>query len=123
MGVTAIKSITNTHANLTYRVKNRENSNDPELTIAPGQVTPCNMWIPWCTSEKDFDNHHIQILEVSAGLVQPIAIWQDGDYVRYSKEGVFQPNGNLVLGASYVNGDRSVVISGERNAGPTITFY
>lgn len=130
MGVTAIKSISNRHATELYYVSNLEHPADTggegkTLQIQPGETKACNMWIPWCTSQNDFDNNHRIIIVPLAFDVIPVTftIWQDGDYVRYSKDGLFHENGDFVPGNCTVNGDRSVDIIGNSLDDADLVFY
>ena len=130
MGVTAIKSIKNSNATGAYYIKNLEHPSDTTgpngpMKVAPGQNISCNMWIPWCTSQTDFYNNHRIILVPFSndGNARVIAIWQQGDYVRYSLNDTFQNNGTLVPGNSTVNGDRSIEITGTNVLDADIKFY
>lgn len=129
MAVTAIKSIRN-DVDAVYAVKNNEHPSDTggegkALEIPPGVVVPCSMWIPWCGSQGDFDDNHFIIMSPVALDVEPVVfiIWQDGDYVRYSKDGLFHPNGNLVQGNNTVGGDRAIQIVGPNMFEADIIFY
>ncbi len=84
------------------------------------------MWIPWCNSQADFDaNHAILMSPIAFGQPTAVffAIWQQGDYVRHSKDGRFYPDGALVPGNATVNGDRSVEITGTTLFDTEIKFY
>ena len=130
MGVTAIKSIKNNNATGAYYIKNLEhpsdtNGPDGPMKAAPGQNITCNMWIPWCTSQTDFyNNHRIIIVPFSNDPhAVTLTIWQQGDYVRYSRDGGFHDNGTLVPGNSTVNGDRSIEITGTNVLDVDLRFY
>jgi hypothetical protein len=131
MGITAIKSISNLHETELYYVKNHEHPDDTggkgqALAVQPGETIACNMWIPWCTSNDEFSKWHHRISIVPLALnTFPVEfnIWQQGNYVRYSKNGLFQDNGNLVPGNCTVNGDRSVEITGTSLYDADIKFY
>src|SRR5688572_14396094 len=70
------------------------------VTAAPGQTIPLNMNVPWAAVSNDFSGHH---LRVSLGGAPRFWIWQanhqnDGDYVRFSINGVWSPLGPRVNG-------------------------
>ena|SRR6478609_2741319 len=131
MAVTAIKSIRSALDEDTYFVRNLENLNDTggpgaSLSIEPGApATQCNMWIPWCGSESDFVNRHRIIMVPIAFGVIPVTftVWQQGDYVRYSKDGVFHDDGELVPGNPAVGGDRGVQIVGHDMNDADLVMY
>jgi hypothetical protein len=119
MAITAIRSIRNLVGGSVYNVGNQEQPNDTggrghSLLVRSGSVVACNIWIPWCNSQVDFDNHHkIVVVPDGVGAVPILfAIWQQGDYVRYTRDGLFYDNGALVHGNCTVGGDRSVEIRG-----------
>jgi len=129
VAVTAIRSIRNSNGD-SYFVKNNENPNDTggpgkSLGVASGQTVPCNMWIPWCTSEADFEGGHFIIMSPVAFNEVPVVfvIWQEGDYVRYSKDGLFHPNGDLVPGHASVGGDHDVQIVGLNKFDADLVLY
>jgi hypothetical protein len=130
MAVTAIRSIRNLVKGQVYNVRNQEQPNDTggrgnALSVNGGEVVACNMWIPWCNNQADFDNHHKIIIVPTAVNVLPVlfAIWQQGDYVRYTRDGLFHNNGALVPGNSTVGGDRSVEIRGTGLFDADLRFY
>jgi hypothetical protein len=131
MAVTAIRSIRNrVTGGAEYHVRNQENPNDTggrghDLTVRSGQVIQCNMWIPWCVSQNDFDNHHKILIVPTAFQTIPafFSIWQQGDYVRYSRDGLFHANGDLVPGNSTAGGDRSVDIVGTTIEDADLVFH
>src|SRR5262245_3561729 len=109
MAITSIRSIRNFVAGSTYVVRNQE-TKDPALSVDSGRAVTCKMPIPWCDNQAQFDNmHKIVMSPIATGRV-PITftIWQQGDYVRYSKDGLFHNDGDLVPGNCTVGGDRSV---------------
>jgi len=82
------------------------------------------MWIPWCVNQADFDNHHkIILVPVSNSLPVIFSVWQQGDYVRYSRDGLFHQDGELVPGNCTVGGDRSVDIVGPDLAHADLVFH
>ena len=129
MPVTAIKSLRN-GTDTPYVIKNNENPNDTGgkehvLDIPPGRVIQCSMWIPWCGSETDFNAKHFIIMSPVAIDVGPssFVIWQDGDYVRYSKDGLFHLDGDLVQGNNTVGGDRAIQIVSPNSSEVDLIFY
>ena len=140
MAITAIKSVKNSVDNLFY-VKNVENPNDTggighALEVPPGQTIVCNMWIPWCDTQDQFDHGsslgkgpaHILISflwsSTQGGPIPPqFAIWQQGDYVRYSRNALFKRDGDLVMGNNTVGGDRSVEVTGSDMQSAQLWFY
>ena len=133
MPVTAIRSIRNSTPE-GLGVANLENPSDTgggkgsSLNVLPGQVIECNIWIPWADSYSDFLHGkwplfrgpaHILILYAWASTQDPqdpppnaFAVWQQGDYVRYTKNMQWSDNGPLVPGNSTVGGDRSLEVVG-----------
>ena len=114
MAITAITSFKNTTTD-TVTVVDYENSNN-NLTLPPNSTTSCNIWIPWCSSSKDYPVHHLRILGTAPDTaVLPCFIWQenygnDGDHVRYSVDNQYHPNATHVLGDSDVGGNRQVIV-------------
>jgi len=110
MGVTAIKQIINQTSG-TASVFNHENTGTNKENIPAGAAVACDMWIPWCTSQADFDYNHY--LRVVAGS-RTTWIWQNkdnsGDRVRVSPEGRFQNNQTPIDGDATVNGNRILYI-------------
>ena len=125
MAVTNIRSIEN-RASAGIAVNNVENrsTNPPNDVIVEGGTFQSSMWIPWCSSEKDYPAHHIEIRLQSAPVnsIPALSIWQDGDYVRWSTNGAYHPNANLVPGNSTVGGDRSVSVLGGENSALGLYF-
>jgi hypothetical protein len=133
-GVTAIKHIRNSGNDLLL-VVNAENpadtgGNGRSLRLAPGQLLPVNMWIPWADTEEQYLNGsrpgggpaHINFVFSADGTVDEnyqmgsITIWQSGPFVRYN-EAAWLPNvhwidnGPPVPGNSASGGDRLVEIN------------
>ena len=125
MGVTSIRKVINNSTD-TVRIDDHENSN-ASVVVGPRQTIDqdvCNIWIPWCTSEGEFNGGHFLVLTGTSPdtAVRPWWIWQqwqpwwtggDGsDRVRCSRDGRFHNvKFNWVPGDSRVNGDREVVIN------------
>lgn len=133
VGVTAIKVLVNNTDKWIY-VQNHESPNQhfsfevmpPKNLLSPYNEYGVNIWVPWCTSQGDFDNGHF--LEIGSWdannepLTKKYVIWQhdrwggwwggDGDHIRFSRDGRWHNiNGNWVPGANYVNGDRLLRIN------------
>ena len=130
MAITAIRAVRNLLLNDVYFVRNQEQPNDTggkghALEVDPGAVLTCNMWIPWCRSQEDFDWHHkiIVVPVVNDQIPVVFNIWQEGDYVRYSRDGLFKSNGDLVPGNCTVGGDRSVEIVGDDAFNADLRFF
>jgi hypothetical protein len=130
MSVTAIRAITNVNLSQVYVVKNLANPNDTGgngqgLTIAVGTAVQCNMWIPWCASEKDWANRQRINITPIAINVFPILfnIWQHGDYIRYSKDGLFHSDGDIVPGNSTIGRNCTLEITGTSFADADLRFY
>jgi hypothetical protein len=109
MGVTAIKRIVNQTGD-TVHLTNHENPGTNK-TIDPRATVACDVWIPWCTSQADFDHNHY--LTVAAGS-RTTWMWQSseasGDRVRVSPVGMFQANQTPIDGDASVNGNRTLYI-------------
>lgn len=129
MATTAIICLVNlTPSTLTLRNRERKGW-DCNTTFARSSTTAwkdrnagadsyacCNMWVPWCTSQGDFDGGRVISIERHVPLDRPDDegevlgwIWQgnqaDGDLVRHSRSGYEQP-GRPIPGAARVSGDR-----------------
>ena len=124
MAITSIRSFRNLIGGETYGVRNNEESQEP-LIVASGEAKACNMRIPWCNNQGEFDkNHYIISAPYVQGTVPArFAIWQEGDYVRYSRDSFFKPDGNLVPGNCTVGGDRSVEIVGTNIYDADLRFF
>lgn len=108
--VTAIKRFTN-HTPGLADILNVEHAQ--RMTCSPGQTLDFDIWIPWCTSQVDFDHNHY----LSIRLTNPAItyyIWQsndDGsDVVRFSTEARWMAGASVVDGAAWVGNDRTVDI-------------
>ena len=130
MAVTAIRSIRNSSESEPYFARNHENQNDTggpgkSLEINSGEVVQCNMWVPWCATQEDFDNRHkISIVPLAFNEIPvTFTIGQQGDYVRYSKDGLFHDEGEPVPGNNTVGGDRAIQIVGTSLTNADIIFY
>lgn len=120
MGVTAIKRIVNNYSSqVTVSVKDHENNGLPVATLGPGSAD-CDMWIPWCTSQNDFNaGHYISITGTNVNLY----IWQearaDGDFVRFSTTG-YSATCAPVLHYANVNGNRVLILDEQ---GPALWLF
>jgi hypothetical protein len=107
-----------------YRVRTRE-----LVKVGANASVSCNVWIPWCDTQRQFDAGEHIVLRTPAVWAktyfiwaQPfIWIWQQGDYVRYSRDGKFHFNGERVPGDSRVDGDRALELSADGTT-PTISL-
>jgi len=135
VGITGIKQLINNFSQQ-ITMTDLENSSLAPVVVGPtrsggnSQVTttsqqPCDMWVPWCTSQSDYDKgHHYISLEVPG--VATYSIWQaaqsDGDFVRYSTGG-YQNPGNHLSYASRVNGNQDRCIFVNSSGQPSIWPY
>jgi hypothetical protein len=127
MAVTAIKLITNRNLTQIYIVMNRENPWDTGgpsgLKIALGTDLRCNTWIPWCDSQKDWALFHsIRIFTGRNDIFPIFNIWQQGNYIRYSKDDQFYDSGDIVPGNSSIGRDCTVEITGNTFADADLRF-
>jgi hypothetical protein len=97
------------------------------IVLPPGTSGAVVMWIPWCTSQADFQaDHFIEIGNWTqvGNLLNPVReyiIWQhdrgtwwgkDGDHIRFSTDGQWHDmNENWIGGVSAVDGDRNLTVS------------
>ena len=95
-------------------VINHENRGD-DRSFAANSVGPLTMWIPWCTTDRDFAQHHIDIHTTKREGAVVYSVWQHDGAVRYSTNGRWQDHGTPVPGASHEGGRRAMVIDAEGN--------
>lgn len=109
MSITSIQNVTNGRSKSIMFINTETSGNnrtiDPRRTVGVG-----NCWIPWCTNERDFPAHHLEVIEVDSGAVLWY-IWQqrafDGDFIRISTDGFKTPepahviDGSADVGHSY----------------------
>lgn len=124
MGVTAIKKAVNESSLYTVVITNLENPTKAgnRVSLARGGSSPCDIWIPWCTSADDFLNNRYIKIEGSGlatrydppAIIATYRIWQarhnDGDYVRVSTGPNYVIPGTRINGESRVDGDRMILI-------------
>jgi hypothetical protein len=107
MGVTAIKHFMN-ESGANVNVINAERGHEWDLAPDPHPQN-AEIWIPWCTSQVDFDWNHYMVITTHS---RTYWIWQSNeggqDRVRYNHEGRWKPRAPGVPGHSGVNGDRMV---------------
>ena len=139
MAITSIRSILNSTESDCY-IRNFETPDDTGgdgkfITLEAGETLTCDMWIPWAGNQHEFDHGsslfkgpaHIDISFSSSTDIAPslhhFSIWQQGDYVHYSKDGTWENDGFLVPGNNTVGGDRSVEIVGDAGEDADLRFY
>jgi hypothetical protein len=110
MAVTAIKGFKN-YTGATVTVRNVER-NQTRYVGGNGGTLAFDIWIPWCTSQSDFDWNHYMTIDIPAGPIK-YWIWQHDtggdDRVRQSTSG-WQDEAPRVNGVSDTGGDRYVII-------------
>lgn len=133
MAITNIAHVKNSHTTLTFVVYNHNHPEDtqpPYNTLPPGgSYFVHDMWVPWCFNENDFDAVKGAYISLTATGVS-FSIWQqncpdnDGDQVRYSKDGGYHPCGGSerVPNDSVAGGDRDVEITGTTAEDAAIRF-
>ena len=135
MAITNIKRIINT-SRAFFVVSNHHNpsdTNDPSSQVAPDGFFIHDMWVPWCSSQNDFNAG--QFISITSGKTNnpgafSFTIWQhncphlDGDQVRFSTDGAFHDcsERNQVPNESVAGGDRFVTISGSNEDGSDATI-
>jgi hypothetical protein len=123
-GVTTLVSLQNHsgHRNQVVTVFNAENSGTlgHGVPVSPSARTALNMWVPWATSQEEFEHHHLRV-EVAADSAanetgMTYWIWQaersDGDWVRYSTDGLWHDPGRIAVGLAEVGGERTLRVHG-----------
>jgi hypothetical protein len=119
MGVTAIKRIDN-YSSDAVRIDSTETPQILELD--PETYTDIDVWIPWATSAREFNQHRIAIGFAAPGPtlhVNPVyAVWQSDkrgrDLVELGPPATtVLGTGNFNSGFSRVNGDRRLVIDAD----------
>ena len=97
IGITAIKEIINNSKETLHIIK-KENPNHDLLTIFSG----------WVTNQNEFNEKVIEITFEESN--KKISIWQNGNTVRYSKNG-FSNGGFAVAPMQKTDGDRKLTIT------------
>jgi hypothetical protein len=112
MAVTAIKGFKN-YTEATVTVTNAER-NDDRTVGGNGGTLAFDIWIPWCTSQSDFNWNHYMTIDIPVPRYK-YWIWQHDvggdDRVRQSQNG-WQYAAPPVSGISSTGGDRYVIIYG-----------
>jgi hypothetical protein len=110
MAVTAIKGFKN-YTRETVTIRNVER-NEKRYVGGNGGTLAFDIWIPWCTSQSDFDWNHYMTIDIPAPQRKDW-IWQHDiggdDRVRQSQNG-WQDEAPPVHGISTTGGDRYVII-------------
>lgn len=110
-GVTSIRKVKNLTSERLRLWKVDKKPFEPstqEYVIEPGDSVNIAMWAPWANSAADFEDHH---MDVFLGSRKVAAIWQKGDFVRFSPTGEYFENAPPVVGIGASGGDRSLVVS------------
>ena len=100
MGITAIKRIEN-RSRSTIQVLNRENPNSrgSNRVVGSGSSIAADIWIPWAPRAEDFMVHHLEIQQFGRTRYW---MWQaanaDGDFIRFSTDGLWHDQGEKVHG-------------------------
>ena len=138
-GVTVIKYITN-GTSQQIKVVNHEDRNDTARTVHPAHTIDCHITIPRADSQRQFDHgsgsrkgpahitisyvpptyrHKVPNIYSTIGGYHTVedslpefAVWQRGDYVRYSSDNSWQSGGSFVPGKSTVGGERKISVIG-----------
>jgi len=109
MGITAIKHITNNSSQAVF-IHNHENPSN-SVTINPNSTATIDIWIPWCTSQSDWQwNHYLSVEQPNASSTL-CWIWQQDNFVRYSTDGQFHDQGTHVPGVAQIDADRLLTIN------------
>jgi hypothetical protein len=119
MGVTAIKHIDN-DSEFNIDIKNKERGQHflVHAHSTAGGNLDVDIWIPWCTSQVDFNNnHYIMVTKLDKVTEQPVGtywVWQNNensrDRVRFNTEGKWKQYASSVPGDASVDGNRSLEI-------------
>lgn len=107
IGITAIKEIINNSKETLHIIK-KENPNHDLLTIFSGNTSVHEIWVPWVTNQNEFNEKVIEITFEESN--KKISIWQNGNTVRYSKNG-FSNGGFAVAPMQKTDGDRKLTIT------------
>jgi hypothetical protein len=86
------------------------------------------MWIPWCTDQKSFADHHIQVtLDADGQVERTFSIWQadrqGNDAVRVSEDGAWHDPGDTIAGLATVEGPRTLVVRSDGNLAMKLFEY
>lgn len=111
MGVTAIKHITNNSPQTVF-IHNHENPSN-SVTINPNSTATIDIWIPWCTSQSDWQWNHYLSVELPNTSRTLYWIWQQDNFVRYSTDGQFHDQGTHVPGVAQIDADRLLTINSD----------
>lgn len=111
MGVTAIRGL----KNMSDSYLHLHDHDNPTaigglgVSAEPGQIVRCNMWIPWRIGSDQ--RSKVICLYGDRNHQQRIcAIWQYGDYVRWSTEVFWKSDADHIPGEAGVNGDRILTV-------------
>lgn len=75
--------------------------------IPPGEQRDKDMWIPWATSQAEYNRHHATI---RIGDQDRFFIWQQEGYVRFNTVDAFIAHGPAIPGFPVTRGNRTLLV-------------
>jgi len=120
MSITSIRQVNN-NTPAKVMVVSSESGAATSLTPSgtPNAVAGTNIWIPWCTSQKDHDTWHhfiwIHTFDAATGarFGPEFEIWQKDDQVCFSTDGQWHSDAPATRPNAATGGDRQLVIRGD----------
>jgi hypothetical protein len=120
--ITSIRQINNLAA---FEVLVWKRENDQSVRLRPNEGIGTDMWIPWCSSQSDFDqNHCILIQKPEVVAINPdgtitrtpavtfFTLWQKDNKVCVSLDGQWHSDCDGTPGTSTTGGDRRLRVHG-----------
>lgn len=75
--------------------------------IPPGGQRDRDMWVPWATSQAEYERHHATI---RIGGQDRFFVWQQEGYVRFNTVDSFIAHGPAIPGFPVTRGDRALLV-------------
>ena len=114
-GLTQLVGLVNKGAGEVYL---RNNETGHSVRLAGGKTVGLREMVPWCASQKDFEQWHTIEITVAASGDAPARhyfVWQSNenwqDRVRHHHELWWKPQAAPIPGASEVNGERVLEVN------------
>jgi hypothetical protein len=116
--ITGLQTVTNLYGSQVNFTNAESSGNNRQVPVLTTEEVG-NAWIPWCDNADQFNTHHMSLKSSDGSL--NIAVWQHGDNIRYSVNGVFADNAPNVPGNSNIG--QSVALTVNSNGDLTMTAW